>query len=44
VNARTALTFALSTGQAHNAPEGRTLLQRFGETAVSHFRIDGSGV
>jgi transposase len=29
-NARTALTFALSPGQAHDAPEGRKLLQRFG--------------
>ncbi len=30
-NARTALTFALSPGQAHDAPEGRKLLQRFGK-------------
>ena len=30
-DARTALTFALSPGQAHDAPEGRTLLQRFGK-------------
>ncbi|MEQ1848740.1 MAG: IS5 family transposase [Nitrospira sp.] len=30
-NARTALTFALSPGQAHDAPEGRTLLHRFGQ-------------
>ncbi len=29
-DARTALTFALSPGQAHDAPEGRKLLQRFG--------------
>ena len=29
-DARTALTCALSPGQAHDAPEGRTLLQRFG--------------
>ena len=28
--ARTALAFALSPGQAHDAPEGRTLLQRVG--------------
>ena len=28
--ARTAITFALSPGQAHDAPEGRTLLQRVG--------------
>ena len=30
-DARTALTFALSPGQAHDAPEGRKLLQRFGQ-------------
>ena len=30
-DARTALTFALSTGQAHDAPEGRKLLHRFGK-------------
>ena len=29
-DARTALTVALSPGQAHDAPEGRKLLQRFG--------------
>jgi hypothetical protein len=29
-DAQTALTFALSPGQAHDAPEGRTLLHRFG--------------
>ena len=29
-DARTALAFALSPGQAHDAPEGRTLLQRVG--------------
>lgn len=29
-DARTALTFALSSGQAHDASEGRKLLQRFG--------------
>ena len=29
-DARTAITFALSPGQAHDAPEGRMLLQRFG--------------
>ncbi len=29
-DARTAITFALSPGQAHDAPEGRLLLQRFG--------------
>lgn len=31
-NARTAITFALSPGQAHDAPEGRKLLQRLGKT------------
>ena len=30
VDARTAITFALSPGQAHDAPEGRMLLQRVG--------------
>ena len=29
-DARTALTFALSPGQAHDAPEGRKLLHRVG--------------
>jgi transposase len=29
-DARTAIMFALSPGQAHDAPEGRKLLQRFG--------------
>ncbi|WHZ26995.1 MAG: Mobile element protein [Nitrospira sp.] len=29
-DARTAITFALSPGQAHDAPEGRQLLQRVG--------------
>ena len=29
-DARTALTFALSPGQAHDAPEGRKLLHRLG--------------
>ena len=31
-DARTAITFALSPGQAHDAPEGRLLLQRFGRS------------
>lgn len=31
-DARTAITFALSPGQAHDAPEGRKLLQRLGQT------------
>ena len=30
-NARTAITFALSPGQAHDAPEGRKLLKRLGK-------------
>jgi transposase len=30
-NARTAITFALSPGQAHDAPEGRQLLRELGE-------------
>ena len=30
-DARTALTFALSPGQAHDAPEGRKLLRRLGK-------------
>ena len=30
-DARTVLTFALSPGQAHDAPEGRKLLHRFGK-------------
>jgi len=29
-NARTAITFALSPGQAHDAPEGRKLLRQLG--------------
>ena len=29
-DARTAITFSLSPGQAHDAPEGRKLLQRLG--------------
>ena len=30
-DARTAITFALSPGQAHDAPEGRKLLRRLGK-------------
>ena len=30
-NARTAITFALSPGEAHDAPEGRKLLRQLGE-------------
>jgi transposase len=30
-NARTAVTFALSPGQAHDAPEGRKLLRQLGK-------------
>ena len=29
-NARTAVTFSLSPGPAHDAPEGRSLLRRLG--------------
>ena len=32
-NARTAITFALSPGQAHDAPEGRKLLRQFMDRA-----------
>jgi len=32
-DARTAITFSLSPGQAHDAPEGRKLLQRLGTQA-----------
>src|SRR6202047_2661367 len=31
-DARTAITFALSPGQAHDAPEGRSLLRKLGKT------------
>jgi hypothetical protein len=31
-DARTAITFALSPGQAHDAPEGRKLLGKLGKT------------
>jgi len=31
-DARTAITFALSPGQAHDAPEGRKLLRKLGKT------------
>jgi transposase len=31
-NSRTALTFSLSPGNAHDAPEGRKLLEQFGPT------------
>ncbi len=31
-DARTAITFALSPGQAHDAPEGRKLLHKLGKT------------
>ena len=32
-DARTALTFSLSPGNAHDAPEGRALLKKLGPTA-----------
>jgi transposase len=43
-DARTARTFALSPGQAHDAPEGRTRLHRFGNRPRPHPPVDGSGV
>ncbi len=43
-DARTALTFALSPGQARDAPEGRKLLHRFGKRPVSYPLVDGSSV
>ncbi len=40
-DARTAITFALSPGQAHDAPEGRKLLQQAGQDAVAvHLIMD----
>ena len=35
-DARTAITFSLSPGQAHDAPEGRKLLNRFNSTSLAH--------
>lgn len=35
-NARTAIGFALSPGQDHDAPAGRELLRRLGPTPVSY--------
>ena len=32
-DARTAITFSLSPGQAHDAPEGRALLEQLGHTS-----------
>jgi len=34
-DARTAVTFSLSPGQAHDAPEGRKLLRRLGRQRAS---------
>ena len=34
-DARTAVTFSLSPGQAHDAPEGRKLLRRLGPQRAS---------
>ena len=34
-DARTAVTFSLSPGQAHDAPEGRKLLKRLGKSHAS---------
>ncbi|HET7060538.1 MAG TPA: transposase, partial [Nitrosospira sp.] len=38
-NARTAITFALSPGQAHDAPEGRALLNRLGPTSYPLYLV-----
>ena len=40
-NARTAITFALSPGQAHDAPQGRDLLARSGATTRAATAADG---
>ena len=38
-NARTAITFALSPGQAHDAPEGRKLLTSLGPQSPGPFLL-----
>ena len=38
-NARTAITFALSPGQAHDAPEGRKLLTSLGPQSLGPFLL-----
>ena len=38
-DARTAITFALSPGQAHDAPEGRKLLTRLGSQALGPYLL-----
>ncbi len=38
-DARTAITFALSPGQAHDAPEGRQLLQSMGAVTTSTYLL-----
>ena len=40
-DARTAITFALSPGQAHDAPKGRELLRKLGaETGATYLLMD----
>ena len=43
-DARTAMTFSLSPGQAHDAPEGRKLLQRLGPAAEGPIHSDGPSI
>ena len=42
-DARTAITFSLSPGQAHDAPEGRKLLTRAGPAMPGPVPVDGPG-
>ena len=42
-NARTAITFTLSPGHAHDAPEGRKLLRKMGKVPwPMHLLMDGA--
>ena len=42
-NARTAITFTLSPGRAHDAPEGRKLLRKMGKVPWPlHLLMDGA--
>jgi len=42
-NARTAITFTLSPGRAHDAPEGRKLLRKMGKVPwPMHLLLDGA--
>ena len=43
-DARTAVTFSLSPGQAHDAPEGRKLLRRLGGPSLAPLRGGDDGV